>query len=599
MRATEIARLLAQQVDGVVRLLLPNGKKTGHEWRVGSVSGEHGKSMGVHLTGEKAGVWLDGETGECGDLVGLWMATKGLDLRDACKEAMDYLGIREDRIDPPRRVFSKPTRAGISKLDEGHRAWLEGDRRIAAKTIETYRLASRDGAIMFPYLRDGELIGAKYRKLPKSFRQDADCEPILFGWQAIPHDARSALICEGEMDALAWHTYGVPALSVPMGGGTDGKHKWIESEFDRLSLLDTIYLSMDSDGPGQAATRDLCERLGRERCRVVVLPHKDANECLMQDVPRDDMHAALREARTVDPSELRPVEQFEDAIWQEYNRVDKGFVLPWQKTHDTFRLRPGETSIWAGINGHGKSTVVSQVAAHVALNQGRVCVASMEYRTPMWLMRMNRQIAGRADPTESFCRHITRQLAGRMYAFDVQGSAKAKRILEVFRYARKRYEIDLFVIDNLTKCGFADDDYSGQKSFVEDLTDFARGASTHILIVAHMRKGESEDHPAGKMSVKGSGGITDMADTLVEVWRNKPRERAIRQAESDAMFHGQQFVMPEKYADKSDALLLVHKQRANGEEPCFSLWFEKSSTQYLAKDSHRPQAMCQYIANAA
>src|SRR3546814_2199292 len=64
MRASELAQHLAANVDGVVRLLLPNGKRVGQEWRVGSVDGEPGKSMGVHMTGNKAGVWLDGEPGQ-------------------------------------------------------------------------------------------------------------------------------------------------------------------------------------------------------------------------------------------------------------------------------------------------------------------------------------------------------------------------------------------------------------------------------------------------------------------------------------------------------------------------------------------------------
>lgn len=603
MRATDIARLLAGQVDGVVRLLLPKGKRQGHEWRCGSLGGEPGESLGVHLSGDKAGVWADFSSGESGDLIGLWMAVKGLDLRDACKEALDYLGVREDRIDPPRRSYSKPTREGVSPLSAEHRAWLETERRIAPESIRTYRVATRDGAIMFPYLRDGELIGAKYRKLPKSFRQDADCEPSLFGWQAMPADARVALICEGELDALAWHTYGVPALSVPMGGGDKGKHNWIEAEFERLSLIDTIFLSMDSDEAGQKATRDLCERLGRERCRVVTLPHKDANDCLMRDVPRDDMLAALRDARTMDPSELRDIADFEDAIWNEYSRKDVGIALPWKKTTEPEKLvllRPGEVSIFAGVNGHGKSTLASQVIGYAATReQRRCCVASMEYRTAMWMMRMNRQMSGRESPAEDFSRHITRSLRGRLFAFDVQGAAKARRIMEVFRYARRRYGIDLFLLDNLTKCGFADDDYSGQKAFTEELCDFARAEETHVLMVAHMRKGESEDKPAGKLAVKGSGGITDMVDTVAEVWRNKPRERAIRQAKDEALAarstDWREF-LPEKHRESPDTLLLVHKQRASGIEPTFLLWYDAPSTQYLAKSTHAPRAMVEFSA---
>lgn len=584
MRATEIAQRLSGQVDGVVRLLLPNGKRIGQEWRSGSADDDAGKSLGVHLSGDKAGVWADFSTGESGDLIGLWMACKKLSLRDACKEAMDYLGIREERLDPPAKRYSRPTKEGVHRVSPEHMAWFTEQRKITAETVQAYRVATRDGAIMFPYLRDGELIAAKYRKLPKSFRQDADCEPCLFGWQAVAEDARSVIICEGELDAMAWHSYGFPALSVPMGGGGGAKQGWIASEFDRLALYDTIYLSLDSDGPGQQAEREIADRLGRERCRVVRLPHKDANDCLMQGVALADMAGALRDARTLDPSELRGAAEFEDAVWQEFNRVDDGMRLPWPKTHEQILLRPGETSIWAGINGHGKSAVVSHVVGDMATHGVHCCVASMEFRTPVWLMKMARQIAGTGKPTEAYTRQIIRDLKGWLWAFDVAGAAKSKRILEVFRYARRRYGIELFVIDNLTKCGFADDDYSGQKQFVEEISDFARVEETHVAIVAHMRKGDDENRPAGKMAVKGSGGITDMADTVIEVWRNKPLERFLENRKSEDV------PVPDGIG-KASTYLNVLKQRATGLEPSIALWFDKDTTQFLAGSEHTPRPM--------
>lgn len=35
--------------------------------------------------------------------------------------------------------------------------------------------------------------------------------------------------------------------------------------------------------------------------------------------------------------------------------ISQGDHLPWPKTHDNLRFRPGEVSLWMGINGHGKS----------------------------------------------------------------------------------------------------------------------------------------------------------------------------------------------------------------------------------------------------
>ena len=87
MTPSEIASRLADRVNDVCHYLLPAGKREGSEWRVGSTNGEKGQSLGVHLKGDKAGVWCDFSTGETGDLLDLWRATRGCDMRTALSEA--------------------------------------------------------------------------------------------------------------------------------------------------------------------------------------------------------------------------------------------------------------------------------------------------------------------------------------------------------------------------------------------------------------------------------------------------------------------------------------------------------------------------------
>ncbi len=597
MRAVELAERLGRQAEAVARLLIPRGRRVGSEWRAGDIDGEAGDSLGIHLVGEKAGVWSDFSTGQAGDLIGLWMAVKRLSLRDACREASQYLGIPDDDgLHVPSRNYRKPSRDGVQKLSDEHRAWLVDERRIPLETVETYKLASRGDRLMFPYLRDGELIFAKYRRLPKQFSADGDCEPILFGWQAVPAAARAVIIAEGELDAMAWHAYGFPALSVPTGANG---HKWIEGEFERLAPYDQIFLSFDMDEAGQKSIRELSSRLGAERVRAVLLPHKDANECRMRGVTQLEMAKCLQASKTIDPVELRNAGEFENDVAAELARVDEGYLLPWSKTHKTIKLRPGEVSVWAGINGHGKSQIVSDVTASLVCSGVRACVASMEWRTPKWLLRMVCQIGAVSTPTESYARQIVRQLADTLWTFDVAGSSKAERIMEVMEYALRRYDIRLFVIDNLTKCGFADDDYSGQKKFVEGLADFARRTGAHVILVAHMRKGESEDHFSGKFGVKGSGGITDMVATVIEVWRNKAREQALQRFAADP----EHFPLPPKYDPEGergmDAMLIVHKQNANGEEPQVRLWFDKATGQFLGNFKHRPRAKVSIVHSEA
>lgn len=90
----DIADRLAQQVETFTAYLLPNGKRDGAYWVVGSISGERGQSLKVTLTGDKAGKWVDyADDTQHGDLLDLLAAVRSITLSDALREAKDYLGL--------------------------------------------------------------------------------------------------------------------------------------------------------------------------------------------------------------------------------------------------------------------------------------------------------------------------------------------------------------------------------------------------------------------------------------------------------------------------------------------------------------------------
>ena len=83
-----------------------------------------------------------------------------------------------------------------------------------------------------------------------------------------------------------------------------------------------------------------------------------------------------------------------DATWERIERGPAifGETLPWAKTESLVRLRPHEVSLWAGVNGHGKSLVLSQVTAHLCLGSG-VAVASLEMTAAAIAERFVRQVS--------------------------------------------------------------------------------------------------------------------------------------------------------------------------------------------------------------
>lgn len=256
----------------------------------------------------------------------------------------------------------------------------------------------------------------------------------------------------------------------------------------------------------------------------------------------------------------------------------RGLSLPWSKTHGKVSLRPGEVSIWAGINGSGKSLLLNQIAMQAMKHDETVCIASMEMKPHTTMVRMTRQACG-GVPHEPFTRKFHNWTDGRLWIYDQQGVVEAKRILQVLRYCDtglkqngQRVRIKHFVIDSLMKCGIGVDDYNRQKGFVDELCAHARDTGVHIHLVAHERKGESSRKMGDKFSVKGASEIVDQVDNVFIVWRNKDKEENAHESFPDA-----------EVQQQPDCVVRCDKQR-NGEwEGKILLWYDKDSQQYVAE----------------
>ncbi|TKU48180.1 toprim domain-containing protein [Citrobacter sp. wls714] len=608
MTPSELSDQLWNQVERVAKYLLPNGKRESHEWVAGSINGESGKSLKVNLAGKK--VWSDFAEGTAGDLLDLWVAVRDCGLHQAMTEAKEFLGIKDDDHHfsaKQQKKFSRPDRKKVARYltkTEKHIEYL-ATRGISAETAKLYEVASAKvwngerelEALAFPYKRDGELLQVKRISTErpdgkKVIMAEGDCEPCLYGWQAIPKNMRIVILCEGEIDCMSYYQYGFPALSVPFGGGKGAKQQWIEFEYHNLDRFDEIWISMDSDEVGQAAAREIATRLGEHRCRLVKLPHKDINECLMAGISSDDIVGYLERASFFDPEELYSAREFyQDTINAFYGKEQSLFYSPWECLNHNFAFRQAELSLVNGVNGHGKTEVVGHISLE-AMRQGvKTCIASLEIKPGILLKRLTRQSTCLKLPPQLEIESAFKFYDDRLWLFGLTGTAKADRLIEIFTYAWKRYGIELFIIDSLMKCGIGDDDYNGQKAFVDALCDFKNKTNTHVLLVTHSRKGDSEEKPTGKMDVKGSGSITDLTDNLFIIWRNKLREKAIQKDQQ-----GEELDDKERKALAAPASVLMLEKQRNGEgwEGGIPLYLDPASHQFLPTETASPFS---YIAN--
>jgi len=244
-----------------------------------------------------------------------------------------------------------------------------------------------------------------------------------------------------------------------------------------------------------------------------------------------------------------------------------GDELPWERTNQDIRLRPQEVSLWAGVNGHGKSLMLSHVMAHL-MKSSRVLIASMEMSIPAQAERMFRQISGSDKPTEPFIDLMSAWTNGRLWLYDQQDTVPPEKIIGMCMYAMAELDISHIVIDSLVKCGIRPDDYAGQKTFVDKLCFAAKTYGGHIHLVHHIRKGDKESNLPDKFDIKGAGEITDLVDNVFIVHRNKVKEEKAQGGEPVDEFD-------------PDAILVNAKQRHGEWEGKVPLYFDKASTQYL------------------
>lgn len=300
----------------------------------------------------------------------------------------------------------------------------------------------------------------------------------------------------------------------------------------------------------------------------------------MQFLEADDIDFSAYLQATETTQKVRQAGVYLAEIAEEVANPKKEAVitLPWAKTHGEFSYRPGEVTLYAGSNGGGKSLITGQIALHLIRQHQKVCIASFEMKPKRSLERMLRQFAGeninkpRYMDKERYIKQLVDRL--RMYSqdhlwfYDQQGTTSAAQVIAMARYCAVKLGVTHVFIDSLMKCVQGEDDYNGQKWFIDELCAMARDHNIHIHLIHHIRKLSNEESTPNKHDIKGTGAIADQVDNVFMVWRNKKKEHQLSAGNSvDPM--------------TNDAMLMCEKQRNGEVEDWYSLWFHRESQQFV------------------
>jgi len=307
------------------------------------------------------------------------------------------------------KKFEKPSQDMLKniELNERVKKYFNG-RAITESTLRKFfihgkeewmpQTQKKERCIVFPYIRNNEIVNAKYRDGNKNFRLVKDAELIFFGMQTL-EERRCAIIVEGEIDALSAYEAGFgqhyepicnedgevvehelgrfAILSVPNGASAGNQRlEYLDNSSDYLDGIEEFVIATDNDAPGQALRDELIRRLGVERCRTVdwsiLKSHqthgngpnfapKDFNEVLVH-FGKEALKSLVLSSQEV------PVDgilYLEDVFQSMLENFRKGIILGestrFGEMDAYFRWKKGDINLCTGYANAGKSTFMLQL----------------------------------------------------------------------------------------------------------------------------------------------------------------------------------------------------------------------------------------------
>jgi hypothetical protein len=279
MIVQEVKSALCGRAEDFVRFLFPAGRKEGHEWKVGSLEGEQGNSLGICIEGSKTGVFCDFARVESGNnFIELYAQAKQVPFRDALHACADWLGVEVTTRSTGRHLCERPKSGPLKPFPadddllsvEQCREALKMIAALAANPDLCERIARKRGwkvetlqrLTMEPSLgwHDGKLAfiyetGVKLRSRRESGERIiwwAFGKPWI--WRGfVLRDAETVYLCEGETDAISLIDAGVEerpntfAVALPSASTFDAQ--WAESFRGK-----EVILVLDADKAGADAT---------------------------------------------------------------------------------------------------------------------------------------------------------------------------------------------------------------------------------------------------------------------------------------------------------------------------------------------------------
>lgn len=244
-------------------------------------------------------------------------------------------------------------------------------------------------------------------------------------------------------------------------------------------------------------------------------------------------------------------------------------------------------SVWSGLRGSAKSTILSQIGLQAVNDEHNVLFYSGELSDKRFAKWLIQQAAGKqyVDSYEKdgsrfyFAKReivpiITKWLGNRLSVYNNRQGSMYSKLIEELRKKIDDVKPDLVVLDNLMTINIGEldqNEYRAQTNLMLELSDIAKSKNCHIALVAHPRKSVNF---LRLNDISGSGNISNLVDSAFIVHRVNHDFKAGYLAE---------FCKPKTQEEdvplfRATNVIEIAKDREEGTQDVFiPLWYEPES----------------------
>ena len=485
--------------------------------------------------------WLDrGSCPECNSSDGNVRHSEGYSFCFVCETRFGE-SMQTETVIPMKRESNIKTVGTLGALTE---------RSISKETAQKYNTDVKVNGNMnthhiYKYFDEsGNNIGNKVRNVSTKdmWVEGSMTEALLFGQNIFAPNGKYITITEGEVDAMsAYELLGSKWACVSIKTGAGSALRDCKKAFEYLDSFDQIVISFDMDKQGRDASEKVAQLFSPNKCKIMHMEHKDANEFLQLN-KREEFTRAWWNAQPYTPAGIVNLKDLGDALYAE--EYCETCLYPWNKlNHKTYGMRTGELVTFTSGAGMGKSSVMRELMYHLLKNtEDNVGIIALEEgikNTTFNIMSVEanarlyiKEVREKFEQEQLNTWQENTVGTGRFFAFDHFGSMDNDEILSRIRYMAQALDCKWIFLDHLSILVSGQEDTDERKSIdilMTKLRSLVEQTNIGLLLVSHLRRpagdrGHEDGREVSLSHLRGSASIAHLSDSVIALERDQQAE---------------------------------------------------------------------------